>query len=249
MAFRQFQIKNKLKIDIVKKILLIFIICLSFKGFSQDPQLDDNTWYLESVIINGEDHIAPVNAEITEITLDFFGAIYDFLSEMCNGLNASLSFDDNNSSFTISDMGQTLATCGMYENRIYEQLYFGFYWDNYSNPFTYNITINPDSSTLIVTAANGDQAIYGSARLHTDEFRMADIKTYPNPVIDELVIEKQSINNLNVSVYNIIGQLIHSESVGHEQSAINVSELEPDVYFFVFEDDNYKKEIRKIIKK
>lgn len=232
----------------MKKAILLVLVCLSFCSFSQNSELDDNTWYLQNVIINGEDNIPPVNEEITEITLDFYLPPYDLYSGMCNGLNGTLDFDDSNSSFTLSDMGQTLATCGIYENRVYEQLYFGFYWDNYSNPFTYVITTESDSSTLIVTAANGDQAIYGSARLHVNEFKITEIKAYPNPVVDELFIERLDSDNLDVRVYNIKGQLMLSETLDQEQSVIGVSELETGVYFFVIEGDNYKKEIKKIIK-
>jgi hypothetical protein len=233
----------------VKKIVFLYILLVSFKGFSQQPELLANTWYLQNVIISGGDNFAPVNEEITEVTLDFFYQGSDFQTAVCNGLYADLSFDNNNSNFTLSTTGQTLIVCGILENAIYENLYFGFYYDNQTNPFTYSIATNSDSSTLIVTAANGDQAIYGSARLHVNEFKLSEIKTYPNPVVSELVIEKQNtIENLKVNIYNIIGQLMHSKTVNKEQTAIDVKELKSGVYFFVFEDDNYKKEIRKIIK-
>ncbi|WP_250432815.1 T9SS type A sorting domain-containing protein [Hanstruepera flava] len=232
----------------MKKIMLLVLVCLSFYSFSQNPLLDDNAWYLQNVIINGEDNFPPVNEEIANITLEFLDEPYEFYSVMCNYLAGNISFDDNTSTFTFEDLVQSLAVCGISENSAYEQQYFNVYMGNQFNPFTYVITTESDSSTLIVTAANGDQAIYGSARLHATEFRMTDLKTYPNPIIDELFIEKQNNDKLNVSVYDINGQLIHSKSVSHEQSVINVSELKPGIYIFVFESDNNRKEIRKIIK-
>ncbi|WP_223033126.1 T9SS type A sorting domain-containing protein [Hanstruepera marina] len=232
----------------MKRIILLVFVFLSFYSFSQNPELDDNTWYLQNVVIDCDDHLAPVNEEISEVTLDFFIAPFDFHSNMCNSLTADIEFNDANSTFMLSNIFQTFATCGLAENSIYEQMYFNLYSSNQANPLTYNISTNSDSSTLVVTASNGDQAIYGSARLHAKEFRMADLKTYPNPIIDELFIENQNNDNLNISVYNINGQLIHSESVSHEQSVINVSELKSGIYFFVFEGGNFKKEIRKIIK-
>ena len=233
----------------MKKLLFTVIILMTFKGYSQDPELDDHTWYLQNVIINGEDHFAPVNAEITDITLDFLSEDYDFNTQMCNNLIGSLNFDDGVPSFTFTDINQTLVVCGITENSVYEQQYFCFYLCNSTNPFTYSIIPNSDSRTLIVTDVNGDQAIYGSARLHVNEFRKAEIKAYPNPVENLLTIEKQNSSTLNIRVYNIHGQLMFSNPMNQElSSSIDVSSLKPGVYFFVFEDDHQRKEIRKIIK-
>ncbi|WP_104736236.1 T9SS type A sorting domain-containing protein [Hanstruepera ponticola] len=232
----------------MNKFLLALLFLISFKGFTQAPELDDNTWYLQNVIINGEDNIPPVNAEITDITLDFLIEPYDFNSEMCNSLTGNLSFDDSSSSFTFTELYQTLSTCGLTENSVYESMYFNFYFSNQENLFSYEITMESDTNTLVVTSANGDQAIYGSARLHVNEFKLSEIKTYPNPVVNELVIEKHNSQSLNVNVYNIKGQLMFSETVDQNESVISVSELKPGVYFFVFDGNNYRKEIKKIIK-
>ncbi|OBX21597.1 hypothetical protein BAA08_11910 [Bizionia sp. APA-3] len=211
-----------------------------------------NTWYLQNVIINGANNSVPDNGEIGDngdVYLNFLTPPYDFQTFACNGLSGSLSFNDVNSSFIVSDLGQTLASCAISANNDFEVLYFGLYWDNYSNPFTYNITSESNISTLIVTAVNGDQAIYGSARLHVEAFKMTDIKTYPNPVINELIVEKQNTTeSLNLHVFNMNGQLIMSQSIHRKQMAINVSSLKSGVYFFVFEDTHSRKEIRKIIK-
>ena len=236
----------------MKKILLAVILFITFKGFAQDPQLLENTWYLENVILNNEDNFPPVNEEITEVTLEFLVEPYDFNSGMCNSLSGSLNFDDAESSFTFIELYQTLSTCGLAENSIYEAMYFNFYSSNLINPFTYNITSNPDSSrTLIVTSVNGDLAIYGSAILNISQFKISEIKTYPNPVVNKLTIEKlNAINNLKVRVYDFNGQLLFSKKLENvDLTSIDVTHLKSGIYFFVFESADKRTEIRKIIKK
>lgn len=236
----------------MKKILLIFLLFISIVGFAQDPELDDNTWYLQNVIINGTNNPVPENGEIGDngdVPLNFLIPPHDFQTYACNGLDGSLSFNDVNSSFTVSDLGQTLVSCAISANNNFEELYFGLYWANYSNPFSYGITTNSSVSTLTITAANGDQAIYGNFRLGVSQFKVSDIKTYPNPVIDELIVEKQNTTeSMTLHVFNMNGQLMLSQSIHSKQMAINVTELKSGVYFFVFEDTYSRKEIRKIIK-
>ncbi|PNQ73346.1 hypothetical protein C1T31_07455 [Hanstruepera neustonica] len=233
----------------MKKLLLIFICFISVKSFAQDPQLDDNTWYLYNVIVNGEDHIPPVNVEVTDITLDFFDG-QDFHSVVCNDFFGTLNFDDAESTFTFIGIGITLINCNLTENNVYESSYFNFYGSNQSDPFTYEITNDSGMSTLIITASNGDQAIYGSVRLNVMEFKSSKIKTYPNPMINKLTVEKiNTIKDLKVNVYNLQGRLMFSEMLeGDQNSIINVESLDKGIYFFVFEGDGFKSKTTKIIK-
>ncbi|WP_452228895.1 T9SS type A sorting domain-containing protein [Lacinutrix sp. MEBiC02404] len=239
------------KCDFKKYFLVIIIFLFALHSKGQDSRLGENVWYLQNVIVNGQNNYPPSNTEVASVSLAFFTG-FDFETNVCNLLSGNLIFDDALSTFTFSELYQTLIVCDMQENSSFESLYFSnFYFANQSGAFTYNIVQLIDNTyTLTITTNNGDQAIYGSALLSTNKHIASKIKLFPNPVIHSLTIDKtKDLLNLKLTVYNVKGQRKLSHKIASSNTTnLNVSNLEPGIYFFVFETENGEIETKRIIK-
>ncbi len=69
---------------------------------------------------------------------------------------------------------------------------------------------------------------------------------FPNPVIDQLTINKLKSNQI-IRLYDVSGKEVYSNIIEHTEATLNLSSLVSGVYFVVFETDS-NTEIRKIIK-
>ena len=61
-------------------------------------------------------------------------------------------------------------------------------------------------------------------------------QAYPNPASTEVHFNLQSNDNVNVTVYNLLGQEVKSQLVGAHQSRVNIAvdDLQPGIYFCRF---------------
>jgi hypothetical protein len=79
-----------------------------------------------------------------------------------------------------------------------------------------------------------------------------EVKSYPNPVLDELVIEGlPNQSSIKIEVFNVLGQVVYSsKSVQTETKTINLINLNPAIYFLMITDDYgsviYRKEFQKL---
>ena len=135
----------------------------------------------------------------------------------------------------------------------FQNLYFNdFYRANQPSPFSYVIVENTDSSkTLTITGDNGDYGIYSSALLHVNQHQISKINVHPNPIENDIVIEKHNtVGAIQLSVYDISGKLKLSKKIDVTNDIlVNTTSLISGVYFFVFETDAGRIETKKIIKK
>ncbi|WP_224996749.1 T9SS type A sorting domain-containing protein [Cesiribacter sp. SM1] len=78
----------------------------------------------------------------------------------------------------------------------------------------------------------------------------SDVKLFPNPAVEYLVVEINSQDLINVSfeLNNIIGNTfeIRSEPIGNNRYKIYVKDLRPGYYFLTLKDENssYKRAYR-----
>lgn len=78
---------------------------------------------------------------------------------------------------------------------------------------------------------------------------LSGVEIYPNPVVDILNFNIWSdVWDLNVKIYNTVGQLYTSPKVSSENSTIDLSRLSPWIYFVTMEDDKWNKKTEKIVK-
>lgn len=75
-----------------------------------------------------------------------------------------------------------------------------------------------------------------------------DIKCYPNPVQDELIIDLGRNSNAQIQCYDLSGKTILSKNEYPNKSALDVSELKQGVYFLSIQT-NTKSSVQRLIKK
>ncbi|CAM3356308.1 T9SS type A sorting domain-containing protein [Aequorivita lipolytica] len=238
----------------MKTILYILLLNMSALSFAQDPSLFENTWYLHSVIINGQSYIPPSNSEVPFIPLDFFeNSSDDFVTNVCNSFSGLLIY--GNQSFTIQDYALTLAFCDLQENTTFEGIYLSFFFDPttqdpYSEPFLYSIVINGNEKTLILENINGDKAIYGDQILSSENFQNLYFAIHPNPTKNELFLTSTNTSgNLKIKIFNIEGKLLSTQTLEFEKRvSLDVSQLSSGIYFLDIEDGNGNSTIKKFIK-
>jgi hypothetical protein len=76
-----------------------------------------------------------------------------------------------------------------------------------------------------------------SALSNSEEVKLNDIKVYPNPVTDNLIIEtNNNLLGINAKIYSILGQEINSVFLNEQQNNIDVSKVQvvPDPAMFIF---------------
>lgn len=214
--------------------------------FNEPPV--NNTWYLHHLydsptgIINVAD-IAPAISPLITIQPNFSfegtGA--------CNTFLGNFIVDINNPEFFIAEtFNATTNSCTTQEQTDFENYYF-------------NLIQTTSFEYSTVGTSNGDRALNvrfnetsmlnfkGAAILSIPENALSQIKIYPNPVSDILnisVTENYEIDN--VSIYTITGQMVLAAS---KTDRINVARLQNGIYFLTVKDINYRKIVRKFIKK
>ncbi len=162
-----------------------------FSNYAQDPQLFENTWYLQNVIINGYNNYPPSNDEVEFVSVTF--AEPDNLNTyVCNTFDSELLFSNPNEFFIIS-YSISLIFCNLQVNTDFEGIYFDIFFnektqDPYTEPFIYDIVINGPQKTLTIINVNGDSAIYSNELLSIQELDNLSFEIYPNPVTNKLFI-------------------------------------------------------------
>jgi len=234
---------------IMKKLILILLV-FSLKGFSQDPRLFDNTWYLHDLVINGTSNVPPINNEIPFVPAEFFvdGVIY---TGMCEEGGAGELEYIGTTEFDILYLH--FFTGGCHQNHPYNQNYSGLYigfWGSLgdNNPTPYEIIEAGQIRTLTITASNGDYAMYkNEVPLSITEFSNSEILIYPTLVKTSFYISSGSTNEIQkITIHNIFGQTILTSN--YPQSEIDVSNLPTGIYFVSLQDYSDRITTHKIIK-
>ncbi|PVW17417.1 T9SS type A sorting domain-containing protein [Marixanthomonas spongiae] len=217
------------------KTLLLFLLALVTCSslLAQNPELFENTWYLERLSIDNTDVFPPSNSEVPHVDAIFEvnGETNQFWSTVCESLSGTMVFDNSNDQFSYLELYQSLCGgCTDADNADFESTYFQFYFNNSANPFTYAINdVENDDKQLIVTGENGNQAFYRNTVLSNAVFSETFFSVYPNPVSETLFIISENNAIQNVSVFAINGQLTFSEK-GNTQH-LDVSALSNGLYF------------------
>lgn len=195
----------KSKPIIMKQLILLITLLFSAMSIAQSSELVNRTWRCTNLVIGGENIIAPNNYEVENVVLtmlqDNDPSTIDFDTGVCNALfadgNPVIYYDDNNT-FVLPELTQTLISCIEGENSFFEHNYFGFYYDNIDIPLSYEV-IELTDNLLTITALNGDTAHYqeglldsGSLNLFSEDtlWTLTDIRidgvTIPAPTDDEI---------------------------------------------------------------
>jgi hypothetical protein len=270
------ELGNNEKTTIMKKIIsLICAVCFYNIGIAQDytPMLEiGKIWYMrvtndtgatstfqitatEIVQINGVDYFhledsrdncdAYLRDDIIEKKVYGFldneeFLLFDFTLEVGDYINI------NGFNFPITSIGNDdffgLENLRFYELNGYDKLIegIGLLSNGVSDGFRLNCIFFPVFEDLDV--------INMSQPLDINDVTLDKLSIYPNPVVDNLQIEFNSVSEIkDVKVYSILGKLVLSPQYKKENNQIDVSSLNNGIYFLKIETEiGYL--IKKIIK-
>lgn len=231
----------------MKNIIILLCIFISFSALAQDPQLFENTWYLQKLTIDTLEILPPDNnPENTEHTFDESGS--GFLTGYCDFLGCDITFDNSNDSFNINSIVAFGPGCVHPDDVAFHAIYTDYLheYQNF-NPYFFEITNDNDIIFLEFTNANGNKALYSNQLLAVNEQELVAVSVFPNPVINELKIASKTVIEY-ISIYNITGQLVKQMAPVSNNSTINLEELVSGVYFVKLTTEEGAVSTRKIIK-
>lgn len=236
------------------QINLIFITCLLTSiSYAQDPQLLDNPWYLHDLIIDNQSHVPPTNEEIPFIFLEFnannTNSLYTYACDMASGQAESINYYGNNI-FNVDTVYWLGGGCNDSNNENYNYIYQYFWQTPYLSDYSYEIIINGNHKTLIITSIYNNQAIYGNQLLSINDEKINDFSFYPNPSKDFISLAfNQENKDRKAFIFNTNGKLIKAFSLKNKDNKINIEALNSGLYFLKIKDNTNKTITRKIIKK
>jgi hypothetical protein len=231
------------------KRLLIFIILILMgsSAFGQDPDLFDNQWYLEELVIDSEVIPAlffPPEPKIGRIHFD--PGLVEIV--FCDAHGATPVYDLNQNIFTLDGFVTLGEGCKRQENVDFENIYLTIFEEQeiIKNPFSYDILPRGNGVLgLTITNGEGDQAIYGNNLLSSLDANLNEIKIHPNPSSSQIFIESKIDPITKVELYNLLGESI--QTVNDNVDSIDISDLASGIYLLrIFSEK--ESTVKKIIK-
>ena len=171
-----------------KLFLYLLLFCADFL-MAQNPQLFEHTWYLQNVIIDGNDNLPPSNEEVEFIEAIFYNN-NSFETAVCASLSGVLSI--NADTFYFSSSTVTLIGCGVQANDDYQTLYINnFFEQTINDNYSYSIEQNGSALQLSIINSNNDTSIYSSELLSIDDL-----------LYSEWSLQESSVNGVSISLEN-----------------------------------------------
>ncbi len=233
----------------MKNFIFLWISLISLTCLSQDMRLFEQTWILHDLILDGQSYIPPINSEQNHVPADFIEP-NDFYTGVCDGTGGYVIIEYNGTTeFNFSEGINWLAGgCSIEENNLYSDLYMSFWNEPPFDPFHYVITESGQDRTLIITASNGDQAIYSNRYLSISEFNNQSLSIYPNPATDILNLKyNENLSIQKIIIYDSQGRQVLYNTKNLSQ--INVGNLKSGIYFISIENNKKETLKRKFVKR
>jgi heat shock protein HslJ len=234
----------------MKHTFFLLAIILFQANYAQNPQLFENTWYLQNLVIDGENILPPSNDEVQFVDLKIYENEMLLETNVCNNASGVVTVTNSNFIF-IDGLAITLSDCDNQTNTLFEGIYFGFFLANLTDPFNYSVNDNGNGDfNLIITSISGNQAIYGNNFLSIEAFQSSQFTIHPNPAKNELFLtSKYSSGNLTLKIFNIEGKLLSTQTITLEKkTTIAISNLKSGSYFLNIEDENGNTEVKRFLK-
>jgi hypothetical protein len=216
----------------MRNLLAICVSLLTYlSSYAQDPQLFENDWYLNNLVIDGNNNPAPANSDLNAITLQFYAMPTDnLITVACDSSDGELDFDQLNPIFSFSQYNPVAwSFCIFQPNIDYSNLYFSFFENEISFPFAYELTTASGIRFLSITNEAGDQALYADQVLSTEDHDVLELGVSPNPFKDALTLSLAQGEIKEIRVYNLLGKKVFQQK-GNSQE-IYLEDLSSGVYF------------------
>ncbi|WP_271855350.1 T9SS type A sorting domain-containing protein [Patiriisocius marinus] len=232
----------------MKNLILLAWVFISTQVLAQDPQLFEDTWYIQKLTISDMSYFPPnISNPVTEHV--FNKADLTFATGYCDPLGCELTYDDTNSSFNIDSVVELGLGCINQEDYDFHDIYFDYLEEHLdgANPYSYEITTNNGIRFLELTNANGNKALYANQLLNTNEQQLENVALYPNPVKNELSIKTVAVIE-RLEIYSITGQLVKQQTLFTDKVSFNTEDLIVGVYFVKITTNEGLVSTHKIIK-
>lgn len=224
-------------------IILLIAITTAFTNYAQDPQLFENDWYLQKVVIDGDVFYPPYPNDEPERGRVYFvdDTIDELLTSFCGGLTFQIiDFEPNNIFILQDDPMILIGFCILNINTTYSNLYNSVFYDQPTTtaktPFNYSLEEDNNMLMLIIANADGDTAIYGNELLSNEDINNLPIAIYPNPTKNTLQISiENNITIKNIQVFDVVGKLLLQTNSTNQ---LDVSVLATGLLFVKIETDN-----------
>ena len=253
---------NVSKFTMIKLCLFTFLFQVT-NANAQNPILFDHTWYFEIGNIDNETLVTPeVPENFPENSLfqstiylfiengnNYFGIYHNYCSvfpviyaEFSNNDNSFIGTDDT----ALQGFGCVYGEAGYFSDKI--NYFFGIYFDEMPNPFSYTIEEVENYYKLTITNNDGNWLIYNSILLSNPTFNENTVSLYPNPVQNILNIQNTASNLSKVQIYDLNGRLLQNHALQTNEVSLNVSQLNSGIYLVVLENEMGNRVSRKIVK-
>lgn len=250
----------------IKKILytLVLSFAMSFNGVAQTQQVDlmNNEWYIHNVVLNGVEHLAPINQERTnwQVNSSEFlfnaGAIYLYFCTSCTlqGINFLPNNEFNVDDMVCLAMNDCNRQLGNDNSDFLDKYYDVFQVSQPGTVFQYEVT-NVGSSTKQLKIINevGDEAYFYSSKLSVTTKEFSKVTLFPNPVESSLNINLKSVPEMNCKFifYDLTGKQVKAvEHLSAKVISIDTNDLQNGVYILtILNDKGMVQKTEKIIKK
>lgn len=239
----------------------VFSYYTSFESvLNDDPIVDPNNFLIES-----SPRVIYVSADITNdsgctsLTVFELIVILDQIPEIPDEIGDYEVYDQDEDGFAVFDLTSVIpGIAGTQEN-----LTVTFYEtetdaENKTNviaqPESYQNITNPQTiyvrvETVHGTFALGSFVIFANPELGISENGLNKLQLFPNPVKDIIYFKSGGKeNNVAVSLFSSEGKLLIDNTHSDLSKGINVSHLQPGIYFLKIESENGSV-IRKVVKK
>ena len=234
----------------MKRTTLLLIILMNLTCLSQDSRLFEQTWILHDLILDGQSNVPPINSEQNFIPAEFIEP-NEFYTGVCDGTGGYGEIEYNGSVefYFPFGIGWLAGGCDLNENSAYDYLYADEFWNqSILDPFQYEIIDIGQDRSLIVTASNGNQAIYSNSLLSAAKFKNANLVIYPIPVNDVINLKYTEDISINrIRIYDLNGKQV--SLIIKNLSQINVQNLKTGIYFISVENDENEILTKKFIKR
>ena len=226
----------------MKKSILLLVVLFSSNVFGQDEELF-KTWYLHNwdVDLGEEMHIHTIDPPISPTLI--INEDFSFSGEAaCNTFTGQFEYEqegENQGTLTVVSFTPSEEECDYQIHTDFESGYFSFLHPGET------FTIDYDEENLFTWHFIAGM-YFRNVPLSSEENSIKNFSLYPNPVIDELFIDANGIENAILHIYSISGKkLLISPFV----SELDVSGFKSGVYFLEVSTPQGQKHLQRFIKK
>lgn len=253
-----------MKIFIHIRLILVLLFTLNLQStilnqqtsslYAQDPQLFENDWYLQKVVIDGIDIFPPYPSVIGRVYFDteFIEVVHPDCEE---GFGKSINYLPDNIFETDNGGVVLLGICGDPLIIEFMDKHYSIYYDLNNeiakNPFTYNFTQDNSLTNLTIVNTDGDKAIYGNEPLSINDIMAFDLTIYPNPSENAIFINSKGLYGISEFIlYNSIGSVVfRTKHNDNPVSKLDISHVSSGLYILGISLKNGNIIYKKIVKK